>query len=92
MKLKNVSAINETGNLKATVRTQLFEYVAEHKDTILSKAEKVENKNIYFVPVEDENGNIIYINFDVTVSLISPYKRTVKRKIPKYALEMEEDV
>lgn len=83
MRMKNTVALNEKGNLKPAVRTQLAAYVAKHADTVFAKAEKVEGKNVYFIPVEDAEGNTVYINFDVTVSTKAPFDRAEKKRSPK---------
>ena len=89
MKMKNIVAFNENGNLKSNVRAQLYAFVAAHKDAILIKAEKVEGKNIYYLPIEDANGNIVYINFDVSVSSTHPANRRAKRRVSRDEMQME---
>ena len=83
MRMKNTVALTEKGQVKPAVRTQLADYVAKHADTIFAKAEKVDGKNAYFIPVEDADGNVIYINFDVTVSTKAPFDRAEKKRAPK---------
>ena len=66
MNLKNV-AITEKGNVKPAVRKALIDYVAENPE-VFGEAERVEGKNVFTLEVGDIDGNVIYINFDVTVS------------------------
>ena len=83
MRMKNTIALTEKGMVKPAVRKTLTDYVAKHADSVFAKAEKVEGKNTYFIPVEDANGNVVYINFDVTVSTKAPYDRAEKKRAPK---------
>ena len=61
LKMKNTSALNEKGNLKPAKHPELF-----------AKAEKVEGKNVYSLPVEDAEGNVFYVNFDTRRACRSP--------------------
>lgn len=82
LRMKNTSALNEKGNLKPAVRTSVAAHVAKHPE-LFARAEKVEGKNAYTLPVEDANGNIFYINFDVTVSTKPASERAEKKSKPK---------
>lgn len=87
MKIKNV-ALTEKGNLKPVVRTEMAKYVAGNPD-IFATAEKVEGKNTYFIPVTDVEGNVFYINFDVTVTTKHPADRAERKATPKAKVEAE---
>lgn len=82
LKMKNTSALNEKGNLKPAVRTSVAAHVAKHPE-LFAKAEKVEGKNAYTLPVEDAEGNVFYINFDVTVSTKPASERAEKKSKAK---------
>ena len=82
LRMKNTSALNEKGNLKPAVRTSVAAHVAKHPE-LFARAEKVEGKNAYTLPVEDADGNIFYINFDVTVSTKPANERAEKKSKPK---------
>lgn len=87
MRIKNV-ALTEKGNLKPVVRTEMAKYVAGNPD-IFATAEKVEGKNTYFIPVTDADGNVFYINFDVTVTTKHPADRAERKATPKAKVEAE---
>ena len=87
MRIKNV-ALTDKGNLKPAVRTELAKYVASNPD-IFASAEKVDGKNTYFVTATDLDGNVIYINFDVTISTKSPYDRAERKATSKPKAEVE---
>lgn len=58
-------AMNEKGNVKAAARKAIADYVAENRD-VFAKAEAV--KNGYVAEFVDEDGNVVYVNFEVSVS------------------------
>ena len=79
IRMKSTHALTDKGNIKNDVRKAIAGYVAKHQDTIFAKAEKVADKNVYFVEVHDADGNIIYVNFDVTVSTKAPFDRAERK-------------
>lgn len=78
MKIKTV-ALTEKGVVKTAVRKSLGAYVEKHQADIFAKATKVEGKNVYFLEVQDAEGNTIYVNFDVTVTTKAPYDRAERK-------------
>ena len=79
IRMKSTHALTDKGNIKNDVRKAIAGYVAKHQDTIFAKAEKVADKNVYFVEVHDADGNVIYVNFDVTVSTKAPFDRAERK-------------
>ena len=79
IRMKSTQALTDKGNIKNDVRKAIAAYVAKHQDTIFAKAEKVGDKNVYFVEVHDANDNVIYVNFDVTVSTKAPFERAERK-------------
>lgn len=90
LRMKNTSALNEKGNLKPAVRKSVAAHVAKHPE-LFAKAEKVEGKNVYTLPVEDAEGNVFYVNFDVTVST-KPASERAEKKAKAKAPVASEDV
>ena len=73
----NANVLTETGAVKAGARKALADYVNTHRDIF---AGAVRNDNgTYSVAVEDGAGNVVYINFEVTVSTMCAADRA-KRK------------
>lgn len=87
----NVNALTEKGVLKPQVRKQIAEYVNKNRG-LFTKATKVADKNTYSIEIEDANGNIIYIAFDVVVTEKNPANRSTKtsrKKVEVEAIEFE---
>lgn len=78
MKIKSI-ALTEKGVVKTAVRKALADYVAKNQASVFANARKVEDKSIYYIEVEDANGNVVYINFDVTVSTKAPFERAERK-------------
>ena len=77
--MKSTHALTDKGNIKNDVRKAIAGYVAKHQDTIFAKAEKVGDKSVYFVEVHDADDNVMYINFDVTISTKAPFDRAERK-------------
>ena len=78
--------LSEKGNLKPAARTAILANIASNP-AILGTAESV-NAKCYTLPVEDSEGNVAYINIDLSVSTIHPADRkepVKKAKAPKEA-------
>lgn len=73
----NGNVLTENGVVKTQARKVLADYVNNHRE-IFNQATKNEN-GTYSLQVTDENENIIYINFEVTVSTLNANDRA-KRK------------
>ena len=73
----NGNVLTESGVVKTQARKVLADYVNNHRE-IFKQATKNEN-GTYSLQVTDENENIIYINFEVTVSTLNANDRA-KRK------------
>lgn len=71
------NVLTETGAVKAGARKALAGYVNEHRN-IFEGAIRNEN-GTYSVEVQDSEGNVVYINFEVTVSAMCAGDRA-KRK------------
>ena len=78
----NGTVISEKGMVKPAARASIAAHVADNRG-IFANAIKVDGKNVYYVEVMDADGNIIYINFDVSVSYKAPYDRAEKKAKPK---------
>lgn len=78
MKIKSI-ALTEKGVVKTAVRKALADHVAKNQGVVFANARKVEDKSIYYIEVEDANGNVVYINFDVTVSTKAPFERAERK-------------
>ena len=86
MRMTNV-VVNEKGNVKAEARKALVAYVEAHRDVFASA---VKNDNgTYSVAVEDSAGNVVYVNFEVTVSTKNAADRAERKnsRKPKAAPE-----
>lgn len=65
MKITNV-IVNEKGNVKASARKAIIEYVTGNRVVF---AEATLNSNgTYSLPIVDSEGNVVYVNFSVSVS------------------------
>lgn len=80
--LKNTNALTEKGQLKPAVRATVAAFIASHPEKF-AEAEKVEGKNVYVLPVTDADGNVFYVNFDVTVSTKAGFDRAERKSKPK---------
>lgn len=90
----NTIALTEKGLVKTAVRQALANHVAQNPAEVFKQAQKVADKNAYYVEVTDPMGNIIYINLDVSVSVKPPYERAerkakAKPAQPTSAIEVE---
>lgn len=78
--------VNEKGNVKAEARKAIVAYVDTHRNVF---ADAIRNDNgTYSVAVTDSNGNVVYINFDITVSTKNAGERAEKKSTRK-AKEVE---
>lgn len=77
MRVKTV-ALNEKGNLKPLVRKAIVEHVCAHPE-VFAEAEKVADKNAFVLQVLDAEDNVIYVNFDVSVSTLPASDRAVRK-------------
>lgn len=85
MRMTNV-IVNEKGNVKAEARKAIVAYVDTHRNVF---ADAIRNDNgTYSVAVTDSNGNVVYINFDITVSTKNAGERAEKKSTRK-AKEVE---
>ena len=73
----NGNILTETGLVKTQARKTLATYVANNRN-IFEKATLNEN-GTYSIQVQDSNGNVAYINFEVTISTLNANDRA-KRK------------
>lgn len=80
MKMNGV-IVNENGNVKTEARKTIATYVANHRD-IFAKATANEN-GTYSIPVEDNAGNVVFINFTVTVGAKNAADRVEKKRAKK---------
>lgn len=83
MKIKG-NFTTSKGLLKSQARTVILEKIASNP-AILASATPV-NKKTYVIPVEDTEGNVAYINIDLSVSTTHPADRkepTRKASAPK---------
>ena len=73
--------VNEKGNVKAEARKAIVAYVDTHHNVF---ADAIRNDNgTYSVAVTDSNGNVVYINFDITVSTKNAGERAEKKSTRK---------
>ena len=80
----NGNVLTDTGAVKATARKTIATYVANHRDIFASAV--LNDNGTYSVAVKDEAGNVVYVNFEVTVSTMNAgdrAKRKTKAKAPK---------
>lgn len=78
--------LTEKGNLKSQARLTILEGIAANP-ALLGTAEKV-SANVYAIQVTDSEGNVAYVNIDLSVSTIHPADRkepVKKAKAPKEA-------
>lgn len=64
-------------------------FVMKDPVNAMTKAEPVDGKNTFTIPVTDVDGNTVYINFDVTVSAKNPADRAERTRKPKAKAETE---
>ena len=74
----NGTVLSDKGMVKPAARASIAAHVDANRG-IFANAVKVDGKNVYYVEVMDADGNIIYINFDVSVSHKAPYDRAEKK-------------
>lgn len=73
--------VNEKGNVKADARKAIVSYVASNRSVF---ADAVMNDNgTYTATVSDSAGNVVYVNFTVTVSTKSAADRAEKKTARK---------
>lgn len=75
------NVLTDKGVVKAGARKALVDYVAKNPN-IFATAERNEN-GTYTVDVTDDNGNTIYINFEVTVSTMNAGLRAPRKSKAK---------
>lgn len=66
MKIKSV-AFTEKGQIRPAVRKAVIEHIAANP-AVFAEAVRVGDKGVFTVEVADSNGDIFFVNFDVTVS------------------------
>lgn len=76
------NALTEKGQVRPAVRTSIVNKIANDRD-MFAKAVRVDEKGQFYIPVEDNAGNVIYINFEVTVSTNCIADRAPKARKPK---------
>lgn len=81
------NVLTEKGLVKANARKALADYVATHRE-VFGKAERNAN-GTYSVAIKDESGNVVYINFEVTVSTMCAGDRAKKKTKAKTAENVE---
>lgn len=84
------NALTEKGIVRTSVRNAVISKVAHERD-MFAKAIQVDNKGQFYIEVEDEKGETIYINFAVTVSrtCISESAQKVRKVRPQAPVEFE---
>lgn len=81
MKIKAI-AFTEKGQVRPAVRNAIVEKVASDRN-IFAQAVRVDNKGQFYVEVQDANGSVVYVNFEVTVSGNCIANRAPKTRKPK---------
>lgn len=76
------NALTEKGQVRPVVRTSIINKVASDRD-MFAKAVQVDSKGQFYIPVQDQAGNVVYINFEVTVSANCIADRAPKTRKPK---------
>ena len=66
MKIKSV-ALTDKGQVKPAVRKAIVDHIAANPSAFAS-AVRVDGKNVFTMQVTDASGNVVFVNFDVTVS------------------------
>ena len=85
----NGNFLTEKGALKTGARTTILANVLANP-AILATAEPVDEKGkVYTIPVSDSEGNVAYVNIDLSVSTIHPADRKVPEKKAKAPKEAE---
>lgn len=91
MRFKTV-VITEKGAVKPDARKTIMRHIEKDPNAFFAHAEKVEGKNTYTVPIPDVDGNIVYVNFDISVSAKNPADRAEKKSKPKAATSNDVEV
>ena len=80
--------ITSKGNLKSAARTTILAEIAANP-ALLATAQPVgDNGRVYCITATDSEGNVAYINIDLSVSTVHPSDRkepVKKAKAPKEA-------
>ena len=76
------SALTEKGQVRPAVRQAIVEKVANDRN-LFASAVRVDNKGQFYIEVADSNNNIIYVNFEITVSANCIADRAPKARKPK---------
>ena len=66
MRIKSV-ALTEKGQVKPAARKAIVNHIAKNPN-LFAHATRVGDKGVFTMEVTDANGNVIFVNFDVTVS------------------------
>ena len=86
MKRLNGNVLTDKGVVKTAARKALMEYIDTDRNVF---AEATRNANgTYSVAVEDASGNVVYVNFEVSVSAKIAADRAA-RKTTRKAKEAE---
>lgn len=66
MRIKTV-AFTEKGQVRPAVRKAIVNHIAANP-SVFADAQRVGDKGVFTMEVQDANGDIFFVNFDVTVS------------------------
>ena len=66
MRIKTV-AFTEKGQVRPAVRKAIVNHIAANP-SVFAGAQRVGDKGVFTMEVQDANGDIFFVNFDVTVS------------------------
>ena len=83
MKIKSV-ALTDKGQVKPAVRKAIVDHIAANPSAFAS-AVRVDGKNVFTMQVTDANGNVVFVNFDVTVSTKAAADRAPRKPKAKSA-------
>ena len=83
----NGNVLTEKGQVKANARKTLVDYVAKHPE-VFCESERNDN-GTYSIEVNDSEQNVIYVNFEITVSTMNAGDRA-KRKSKSKKVETED--
>ena len=76
------NALTEKGQVRPAVRQAIVEKIANDRN-LFASAVRVDNKGQFYIEVADSNNNIIYVNFEITVSANCIADRAPKARKPK---------
>ena len=80
--------LTEKGNIKPAARKAILEAVVANP-AILGTATLAKGNNVFALEVTDGEGNVAYLNIDLSVSTIYPSDRKVPEKKAPVAKEVE---